>query len=91
MIVKSWKFTGFDKDMPKWIQENTSKRRGSDYIWVHTQQGEMPANKDQWIAIDLKGHVHIFDNKPDGIAKEIIAGCAFAILVIAILVFMLAW
>jgi len=91
MIVKSWKFTGFDKDMPEWIQNNTSKRRGSHYIWVHTQQGELPANKDQWIAIDLKGHLHIFDNKPDGIGKDMIAGCAFVIITLGIIFGMLIW
>jgi len=91
MIVKSWKFTGFKATFPEWVQGNTSKRKGSEKLWVHTQAGEAPAEEGDYIAIDLKGHVHIFDKKPDGIAKEIIAGCAFAILVIAVLVFMLAW
>lgn len=91
MIVKSWKFTGFNSDMPDWIQKNTSKRKGSGYIWVHTQRGEIPANKDQWISIDLKGHVDIHDNKPNGIVKETIAGAAFIVFVLALLVVMLAW
>lgn len=91
MIVKSWKFTGFNSDMPDWIQKNTSKRKGSSYIWVHTQRGEIPANKDQWISIDLKGHVDIHDSKPNGIVKETIAGAAFIVFVLALLVVMLAW
>jgi hypothetical protein len=77
--------------MPDWVQKNTSKRRGSPYIWVHTQEAELPANKDQWISIDLKGHVNIHDNKPDGIVKEIVAGAAFIVFILALIVVMLAW
>jgi len=51
----------------------------------------IPANKDQWISIDLKGHVDIHDNKPNGIVKETIAGAAFIVFVLALLVVMLAW
>ena len=29
MITKSWKFKGFDSEMPEWVQEETSKRLGS--------------------------------------------------------------
>ena len=47
MILKSWKFKGFNNDMPKWVQEETSKRAGSPDLWVHTQRGEEPAQVGQ--------------------------------------------
>ena len=93
MIVKSWKFTGFKSDFPQWIKETTSKRAGSNSIWVHTQQGEVPANEGNWISINLKGHVNVHEKKPESFQfiKEIIAGAAFIIFVLALMVFMLTW
>jgi len=73
MILKSWKFKGFNNDMPQWVQEETSKRPGSPDLWVHTQRGEEPAKKGQWISVSLRGHIDIHDEKPDGVAKEIAA------------------
>ena len=90
MIIKSWKFKGFNNDMPDWVQEETSKRAGSPELWVHTQRGEEPAKKGQWISVSLRGHINIHDEKPDGVAKELIAGVAFTVLIAAVLVIMLA-
>jgi len=93
MIVKSWKFKGYDKvdNFPSWVQQNTSKRAGSDLIWVHTQQGEMSAKKDEWISIDIKGHLTIHEEKPDSLGKDIIAGIAFAIISAVTIITFLAW
>jgi hypothetical protein len=90
MIIKSWKFKGFNNDMPQWVQEETSKRPGSPDLWVHTQRGEEPAQIGQWISINLRGHVDIHNEKPEGWMKEILTGAAFTVLVIAVLVIMLA-
>jgi hypothetical protein len=91
MIVKSWKFTGFKSNFPDWVQENSSKRKGSELLWVHTQTGEVPAEEGMYIAINLRGHVDVYDFKPEGWIKEIVTGMVFAILVTALLVFLLAW
>jgi len=91
MITKSWKFKGFDSEMPEWVQEETSKRLGSLDIWVHTQRGEEPAQVGQWISINLRGHVDIHNEKPEGWIKEILTGVAFTVLIVAFLVIMLAW
>ena len=91
MITKSWKFKGFDSEMPEWVQEETSKRLGSPDIWVHTQRGEEPAQVGQWISINLRGHVDVHNEKPEGWIKEILAGAAFAVFAIVLLVIMLAW
>ena len=90
MITKSWKFKGFDSEMPEWVQEETSKRLGSPDIWVHTQRGEEPAQVGQWISINLRGHVDIHNEKPEGWIKEILTGVAFTVLVLAVVVIMLA-
>ena len=90
MIIKSWKFTGFKSTFPEWVAENTSKRAGSKHLWVHTQRGEEPAQKGQWISINLRGHVDIHNEKPEGWMKEILTGAAFTVLVLAVLVIMLA-
>ena len=90
MITKSWKFKGFDSEMPEWVQEETSKRLGSPDIWVHTQRGEEPAQVGQWISINLRGHVDIHHEKPEGWVKEILTGVAFTVLVLAVVVIMLA-
>ena len=91
MILKSWKFKGFDSEMPQWVQEETSKRLGSLDLWVHTQRGEEPAQVGQWISVNLRGHVDIHNEKPEGWIKEILTGVAFAVLIVAFLVIMLAW
>ena len=90
MIIKSWKFKGFNNDMPQWVQEETSKRPGSPDLWVHTQRGEEPAQVGQWISINLRGHVDIHHEKPEGWVKEILTGVAFTVLVLAVVVIMLA-
>ena len=90
MITKSWKFKGFDSEMPEWVQEETSKRLGSPDIWVHTQRGEEPAQVGQWISVNLRGHVDIHNEKPEGWVKEILTGVAFTVLVLAVVVIMLA-
>ena len=90
MITKSWKFKGFDSEMPEWVQEETSKRLGSPDIWVHTQRGEEPAQVGQWISINLRGHVDIHNEKPEGWIKEILTGVAFTVLIVVFLVIMLA-
>ena len=90
MIIKSWKFKGFNNDMPKWVQEETSKRPGSPDLWVHTQRGEEPAKIGQWISVNLRGHVDIHHEKPEGWMKEILTGVAFTVLVLAVVVIMLA-
>ena len=90
MILKSWKFKGFNNDMPQWVQEETSKRPGSPDLWVHTQRGEEPAKKGQWISVSLRGHIDIHDEKPQGWTKELIAGVAFVVLIAAVLVIVLA-
>jgi len=90
MIIKSWKFKGFNNDMPQWVQEETSKRPGSPDLWVHTQRGEEPAKIGQWISVNLRGHVDIHNEKPEGWMKEILTGVAFTVLVLTVLVVMLA-
>ena len=90
MIIKSWKFKGFNNDMPKWVQEETSKRPGSPELWVHTQRGEEPAKIGQWISVNLRGHVDIHHEKPEGWMKEILTGVAVTVLIVAFLVIMLA-
>ena len=90
MILKSWKFKGFNNDMPQWVQEETSKRPGSPDLWVHTQRGEEPAQVGQWISVNLRGHVDIHHEKPEGWVKEILTGVAFTVLVLAVVVIMLA-
>ena len=90
MILKSWKFKGFDSEMPQWVQEETSKRLGSLDLWVHTQRGEEPAQIGKWISINLRGHVDIHHEKPEGWVKEILTGVAFTVLVLAVVVIMLA-
>ena len=90
MIIKSWKFKGFNNDMPQWVQEETSKRPGSPDLWVHTQRGEEPAQVGQWISVNLRGHVDIHHEKPEGWMKEILTGVAFTVLVLTVLVVMLA-
>ena len=91
MITKSWKFKGFDSEMPEWVQEETSKRLGSLDLWVHTQRGEEPAQVGQWISVNLRGHVDIHNEKPEGWIKEILTGVALTVLIVALLVIMLAW
>ena len=90
MIVKSWKFTGFKATFPEWVAENTSKRAGSKHLWVHTQYGEAPAREGEWISINLRGHLDIHSEKPEGWAKEMMAGAAFTVLVFAVFVIFLA-
>ena len=90
MIIKSWKFKGFTSEIPDWVKLESSKRLGNPDLWVHTQRGEEPAKKGQWISVSLRGHIDIHDEKPDGVAKELIAGVAFAVLIAAVLVIMLA-
>jgi len=90
MIIKSWKFKGFNNDMPDWVQEETSKRPGSPDLWVHTQRGEEPAQVGQWISVNLRGHVDIHNEKPEGWMKEILTGVAFTVLVLTVVVIMLA-
>ena len=96
MILKSWKFKGFEakQEMPKWLQDNSSKRLGSPNLFVHTQAGETPVQKGEHIAISLRGHITIHDDKPDNLiflTKEILAGIAFTVAVVAGVVIMLAW
>ena len=95
MILKSWKFKGFEEkqDMPKWVQDNSSKRRGSPNLFVHTQAGETPVQTGEHIAISLRGHITVHDDKPDNlfvVTKEIIAGIAFLVTVLVVVVIMLA-
>ena len=90
MIIKSWKFKGFNNDMPDWVQEETSKRSGSPELWVHTQRGEEPAKIGQWISVNLRGHVDIHKEKPEGWTKEMMTGIAFVVLMAAVIVIMLA-
>ena len=69
MIVKSWKFTGFKATFPEWVQENTSKRKGSEKLWVHTQAGEAPAEEGDYIKvnntsdIEQLSYLRIFDSE----------------------------
>ena len=90
MIIKSWKFKGFNNDIPDWVQEETSKRAGSPELWVHTQRGEEPAKIVQWISVNLRGHVDIHKEKPEGWTKEMMTGIAFVVLMAAVIVIMLA-
>ena len=95
MILKSWKFKGFEakQEMPKWLQDNSSKRLGSPNLFVHTQAGETPVQKGEHIAISLRGHITVHDDKPDNlfvVTKEIIAGIAFLVTVLVVVVIMLA-
>ena len=73
-----------------WVQEETSKRAGSPELWVHTQRGEEPAKIGQWISVNLRGHVDIHKEKPEGWTKEMMTGIAFVVLMAAVIVIMLA-
>jgi len=90
MIIKSWKFKGFTSEIPDWVKVESSKRLGNPDLRVHTQRGEEPAKKGQWISVSLRGHINIHDEKPDGVAKELIAGVACVVLIAAGLVIVLA-
>jgi len=94
MIIKSWKFKGFDQDMPDWVQENSGKRLGNQNLFVYTQEGELPCQNGEWVAINLRGHLTIHPDKPHStvlmVGKEIAGAIAFAALVFAALVVMLA-
>ena len=90
MIKKSWKFEGFTSEMPEWIQEKTSKQIKNSSLWVHTQQGKKPAKIGQWISINLRGQLNIHDEKPDNIAKDLMAGAALVVMIAVVLVVMLA-
>ena len=94
MIIKSWKFKGFDQDMPDWVQENSGKRLGNQNLFVYTQEGELPCQNGEWVAINLRGHVSVHADKPKAmgfvVAKEVATAIAFAVLVFAVLVVMLA-
>ena len=92
MIIKSWEFKGFEwsHDLPDWLQPECSKRKGSPYLWVHTQRGEEPAKIGQWISVNLRGHVDIHNEKPEGWMKEMMTGIAFVVLTAAVIVIMLA-
>ena len=96
MIIKSWKFRGFEwsHDMPDWVQENAGKRLGNQNLFVYTQEGELPCQNGEWVAINLRGHVSVHADKPKAmgfvVAKEVATAMAFAVLVFAVLVVMLA-
>ena len=96
MIIKSWKFRGFEwsHDMPDWVQENAGKRQGNANLFVYTQEGELPCQNGEWVAINLRGHVSVHADKPKAmgfvVAKEVATAIAFAVLVFAVLVVMLA-
>jgi len=94
MIIKSWKFKGFDQDMPDWVQENSGKRLGNQNLFVYTQEGELPCQIGEWVAINLRGHLTIHPDKPHAsvlmVGKEIAGAIAFAVLVFAFVVIMLA-
>jgi len=94
MIIKSWKFKGFDQDMPEWVQENSGKRLGNQNLFVYTQEGELPCQNGEWVAINLRGHVSIHADKPHAavlmVGKEVMAGVAFTVCALAFVVIMLA-
>ena len=94
MIIKSWKFRGFDKDMPDWVQENSGKRLGNQNLFVYTQEGELPCQLGEWVAISLRGHLTIHPDKPHStvlmVGKEVMAGVAFTVCALAFVVIMLA-
>tara|TARA_R110002012_G_scaffold10333_3_gene47618 strand:+ start:163 stop:453 length:291 start_codon:yes stop_codon:yes gene_type:complete len=95
MILKSWKFKGFEanQDMPQWVQENSSKRKGSSNLFVHTQLGETPVEIGRHIAISLRGHITVHDYKPDNIlmfTKEILAGILFMFILLIVVIVILA-
>jgi len=94
MIIKSWKFKGFDQDMPEWVQENSGKRLGNQNLFVYTQEGELPCKLGEWVAINLRGHLTIHPDKPHAavlmVGKEIAGAIAFTVFAIAFVVIMLA-
>ena len=94
MIIKSWKFRGFDQDMPDWVQENSGKRLGNQNLFVYTQEGELPCQLGEWVAISLRGHLTIHPDKPHAavlmVGKEVMAGVAFTVCALAFVVIMLA-
>jgi len=94
MIIKSWKFRGFDQDMPDWVQENSGKRLGNQNLFVYTQEGELPCKLGEWVAINLRGHLTIHPDKPHAavlmVGKEIAGAIAFTVFAIAFVVIMLA-
>jgi len=94
MIIKSWKFKGFDQDMPDWVQENSGKRLGNQNLFVYTQEGELRCQIGEWVAISLRGHLTIHPDKPHAavlmVGKEVMAGVAFTVCALAFVVIMLA-
>tara|TARA_R110002126_G_scaffold163946_1_gene311829 strand:- start:1675 stop:1983 length:309 start_codon:yes stop_codon:yes gene_type:complete len=92
MIIKTWKFENFKTDMPKWVQENSEKRRGSSKLWVYSQRGEIPADEGNWISINLRGHVDVHTTQPikTNVLQEVGASVAFVVLAIVVLVVILA-
>ena len=90
MIIKSWKFKGFKSEIPDWVKLESSKRAGNPDLWIHTQRGEEPAKIGQWISVSLRGHLDIHDKKPDGVAKDLMAGAALVVMIAVALVVMLA-
>ena len=94
MIIKSWKFKGFDQDMPDWVQENSGKRLGNQNLFVYTQEGKLPCQLGEWVAINLRGHLTIHPDKPHAavlmVGKEVMAGVAFTVCALAFVVIMLA-
>ena len=84
MIIKRWKFKGFNhitftNDFPDWIKMNSGKRLGHKSLWVYTQSGEVPIESGKWISINLRGHIEVHDKKPQllfnvGLTKEIFSG-----------------
>ena len=94
MIIKSWKFKGFNGDFPDWVQENTGKRKGSNALWVYTQRGEIPIESGYWVSINLRGHVDIHNEEPENISlsggNEILTGVLMVTTLLMVVVIMLA-
>ena len=95
MIIKTWKFKGFASEMPDWVKENAGKRLGSSDLFVYTQEGELPCETGQYIAINLRGHVSVHTKLPKSVylllgGKEALTAIAFMALVVSVLVIILA-
>ena len=95
MIIKTWKFKGFASEMPDWVKENAGKRLGCSDLFVYTQQGEMPCETGQYVAINLRGHVSVHTKIPKSMylmigSKEVLTAVAFMALVASFLIVMLA-
>tara|TARA_R110000824_G_scaffold136441_1_gene300079 strand:- start:745 stop:978 length:234 start_codon:yes stop_codon:yes gene_type:complete len=64
MIKYPWQYKDLNK-MPDWVKEQSSIREGiPNIIWMHTLEGEKPAQIGDWVYMDSRGNVHVSKENP---------------------------